>query len=292
MRRNFLFLITLFMFFLPNQSSFSQIVYSNNSVEVTNLTDNIYLLKEKIYFIANILACTGPDGVVLCDSGFREAADDLVKAVEHLKSGNVKYIINSHAHGDHVGANSSFGRKVIIIGHNNCEDSFTQKGLESITFEEEYSFTFNEKEITCFARPGGHSPCDIVIYIPAVKIAYLGDMYLSESFPLISIRYGARAQKLVDNLKEVCSLLPEDTRIIPGHGRLASMEDLKSYIDMVERTIRIVRTEMEAGKGLKEIQDRDVLKDWGEWGTFFEFITKESWIEDIFYSYSASIRRQ
>ena len=106
------------------------------------------------------------------------------------------------------------------------------------------------------------------------QTAYLGDIYLSESFPLIGIKSGARAQILVKNFKKILSILPEDTRLIPGHGRETTIDDLKNYIDMVETTIRIVRKEMEAGKSLEEIQNTDVLKDWGEWGTFFEFITK------------------
>jgi len=264
----------------------SQTIYSNNNVEVTNLTDKTYLLRETIYFTANIVALTGPDGILLLDTGFKHASADLVDAVKYLKSGKVKFIINSHPHGDHIGANSSFGKDVRIIGHKDCEDSFSGDGLKAITFKKEHSFTFNNEEINCIALPGGHSPCDIIIHLPTSKIAYLGDMYLSESFPLIAIGSGARAQTLFKNLKHTLSVLPEDTRLISGHGKVTTMEDLKNYIEMVETTIGIVRKEMTAGKSLEEIQKADVLKNWSEWGKFFEFITKDSWIEDIFLSYT------
>lgn len=284
--RKILAFLTVFIFLSHIENSVSQIIYSNKNVEVTNLTDKIYLLRETIYFTANIIAFAGPDGIILFDTGFREAADDLVDAVKHIKSEKVEFIINSHAHGDHVGANSFFGKDATIIGHEKCKESFTKGGLKVISFEKEYSFTFNEKEIKCIAYPGGHSPCDIVIYIPELKIAYLGDIYLSESFPLIGIGSGARAQILVKNLKKILSIFSEDTRLIPGHGRVTTIDDYKNYIDMVETTIEIVRKEMETGKSLEEIQNSDVLKDWGKWGAFFEFITKESWIEDVFISYS------
>jgi len=264
----------------------SQTIYSNENVEVTKLTDKIYLLRETIYFTANIIAFPGPDGILLLDTGFKHASDDLVDAVNHLNSGNVEFIINSHPHGDHVGANSSFGKNVTIIGHKDCEDSFSKTDWKIITFEEEYSFIFNNEEINCIALPGGHSPCDIVIHLPASKIAYLGDMYLSESFPLIAIGSGARAQTLVKNLEYTLSILPKDTRLIPGHGKVTTMEDLKNYIDMVETTIGIVRKKMDAGKSLEEMKNTDVLKDWGKWGKFFEFVTKDSWIEDIYLSYT------
>ena len=228
MKKILAFLI-VFIFLSHIENSISQIIYSNKNVEVTNIRDKIYLLKETIYFTGNIVAFSGPDGIVLFDTGFREAADDLVDAVKNIKSGKVEFIINSHAHGDHVGANSFFGEDVTIIGHKICEESFTKGGLKVITFEKEYSFTFNEQEIKCIAYPGGHSPCDVIIYIPDLKIAYLGDIYLSESFPLIGIGSGARAQILVKNLKKILSTLPEDTRLIPGHGRVTTIDDFKNY---------------------------------------------------------------
>lgn len=113
MKKILAFLI-VFIFLSHIENSISQIIYSNKNAKVTNLTDKIYLLKETINFTANIIAFVGPDGIILFDTGFQEAAGDLVDAVEHLKSGKVEFIINSHAHGDHIGANSLFRRYIFI----------------------------------------------------------------------------------------------------------------------------------------------------------------------------------
>ena len=131
-------------------------------------------------------------------------------------------------------------------------------------------------ELNCRAYPGGHTSCDIIVYAPKLKIAYLGDIYFSESFPRIDIESGSKAQVLLKHLKKIHSILPHDTRIIPGHGRVTTMDELKIYIDMVESTMKIIKDEMDKGKSLKEIQDADVLKDWSEWGTFFTMINKNS----------------
>jgi glyoxylase-like metal-dependent hydrolase (beta-lactamase superfamily II) len=280
MTRNIIAFITIILLFTDSMKVLSQIVYSNNHVELTKLDNNVFLLKEKYRFTANILAITGDESILLLDTGFREIADDLVDAVKYLGK-NVEIIINSHGHGDHVGANTSFGSNAIVMGHENCNDRFASSGLETITFDEEYSFDFSGNRVICRSFTGGHSNCDIVISIPDLNLAYLGDIYLSESFPLIGIGVDAKAQKLVSILKEIHEMLPEDTRLFAGHGKETTASDLSDYISMLETTIDIVRKEMIAGKSLAEIKEGDVLAKWSEWGEFFTFITKETWIEQI-----------
>jgi glyoxylase-like metal-dependent hydrolase (beta-lactamase superfamily II) len=260
----------------------SQLVYSNGNVQVTKINENLFELKETLYFTANIIAVTGSDSVLLLDTGFKQAASDLSDAVKHLNKGTVKYIINSHGHGDHIGANELLSKDATLIRHKSCEDkSFPKSKL----FDNEYHFYFNRTEIICIAFPNGHSPCDIIVYIPSLKFAYLGDIYLSESFPLVDIGSGASAQTVVKNLKKIAEILPKDILIIPGHGRNTTHEDLANYIEMLEKTISKVTGEMRLGKSLEQIQNADVLKEWSEWGKFFSFITKETWIEQIYLSY-------
>lgn len=260
----------------------SQVVYSNENVEVTKITENVFKLRETINFTANIIALTGSDSVLLMDTGFKQAGSDLSDAIRYLNKGTVKYIINSHGHGDHVGANELFSKDAVTIRHKNCKDT---SNPENIFLDDEYHFYFNKAEIRCIAFPDGHSRCDIIVYIPSLKLAYLGDIYLSESFPLVDTGSGASAQTAVRNLKRIAGTLPEDVLIIPGHGRNATHTDLMNYIEMLEKTISNVTGEMKAGKNLQQIQNANVLNEWSKWGTFFSFITKESWIEQIFQSY-------
>ena len=122
--------------------------------------------------------------------------------------------------------------------------------------------------------------------IPDLNLAYLGDLYLSESFPLVVVGAGSKAETLVSHLNEIYQSLPEETMLFPGHGKETTMEYLGGYIAILEETIEIVRKKMKSGKSLQEIQAADVLKKWGKWGQFFPFITKDSWIEQIYLSYS------
>jgi cyclase len=277
-----LFFFTLFV----DTYLISQVITSDKNVKVTKLSDKVYVFEETERYPVNIVAVTGSCGIILLDTGFKIYANDLVDAIKSLNSGKVEFIINSHIDRDHVEANYVFGTDVTIIGHKNCDHFFNESGAKSVTFEKNYSFKFNDVEIQCTAYPGGHTSCDIVVYIPKLNIAYLGDIYFSESFPRIDIESGSNAQVLLKHLKNIHSILPKETRLIPGHGRVTTMDEFKVYIDMVEKTMQIIKDEKDKGKSLKEIQDADVLKNWSEWGTFFKMINKNSWINNVYLSYS------
>jgi cyclase len=277
-----LFLVTLFV----HAYSISQVTTPNKSLKVQKLSDNVYVFEETERYRVNLVALTGKSGIILLDTGFKIYANDLVDTLKSLNSGRVEFIINSHIDRDHVEANYIFGKDITIIGHKNCDHFFKESGAKSITFEKNYSFKFNDMDIHCTAYPGGHTACDIIVYVPKLKIAYLGDIYFSESFPRVDIQSGSKAQVLLKNLKKIYSTLPKDTRLIPGHGRVTTMEEFRKYIDMVESTMKIIKAEMDRGKSLKEIQDEDLLKDWSEWGTFFTMINKNSWINNVYSSYS------
>ncbi len=280
-------LILLFLFTLFVQTySISQVTASNKNVKVQKLSDKVYVFEETERYPVNIVALTGSSGIILLDTGFKIYANDLVETVKSLNSGKVEFIINSHIDRDHVEANYVFGTDVTIIGHKNCDYFFNRSAAKSITFEENYSFKFNDVEIQCTAYPGGHTSCDIVIHVPKLNIAYLGDIYFSESFPRIDIESGSKAQVLLNHMKKIYSTLPKNTKLIPGHGRVTTMDEFEIYIDMVETTMQIIKDEKDKGKSLKEIQDADVLKDWNEWGTFFTMINKNSWINNVYLSYS------
>ena len=255
-------------------------------MEIQKLSDNVIVFEENERYRVNLVALTGPNGIVLLDTGFKMYADELVDYLKSLNSGRVEFIINSHADRDHVEANYIFGKDVIIIGHKNCDDFFKSSEAKSITFDDNYSFKFNDLDIQCTAYPGGHTSCDIIVYVPKLNIAYLGDLYFSESFPRVDTESGSKAQVLLKHLKKIYSVLPKNTKLIPGHGRVTTMDEFKLYIDMVESTMKIINDEIDKGKTLMEMQDADILKDWNKWGTFFTIINKNTWINNVYLSYT------
>jgi len=277
------FLLVIVIYGSTSISLPGQMLYNNDNVEVHILDENLFLLKETFRFTANILAISGEDGLLIMDTGFGEVSDDLKDAVNFLGK-DVKVIINSHLHGDHKGGNKSFGEGIKKIAHAKCKEDFQTEENYFIGIIEKYCFTFSGIEIVCIPFAGGHSQCDIIVHVPDMKLVYLGDLYLSESFPLVDVGVGSKAQIVVENLKEIVHILPDDTRIISGHGKETSTGELKSYINMLEETIEIVRSAISKGASVQEMKDSDILKEYGQWGDFFDFITESSWIEQIYYS--------
>jgi glyoxylase-like metal-dependent hydrolase (beta-lactamase superfamily II) len=263
----------------------AQVIYENDHIDVIRLQDNMFLLKENYQFSANCLAITGENGILLLDTGFGEIDDDFLDAVGSLGR-EVKVIVNSHAHHDHFGANAVFGKDVTVIGHRSCRDELARTGQQVQTFESSHTFDFEGHLVFCMAYTGGHSSCDVITFIPDLNIAFLGDLYFSESFPLVLPEEGSTVETLVNHLNEIYQSLPEETILFPGHGKETTMEYFGGYIAILEETIEVVRKRQKSGKSLKEIQDADVLKKWEKWGKSIPFITKESWIAQIYESYS------
>jgi glyoxylase-like metal-dependent hydrolase (beta-lactamase superfamily II) len=117
-------------------------------------------------------------------------------------------------------------------------------------------------------------------------LAYLGDLFLSESFPLVIIESGSSVETLLLHLNEIFQSLPDNTLLIPGHGKTTSMEYFGGYIALLEETVDIVRKKMKSGWSLQRIQQEDVLKKYDKLGQYLPCINKESWIEQIYLSYS------
>ena len=266
-------------------------VSENNSASVIKLADNIYRITFQYSLRPNIAALTGPDGVLLVDTGHQETAEKLISKVENFKSGDLKYIINTHLHGDHAGGNLLVGKKAEIIHYKNLEEFVTKGVLRQIKEQQKeiaapllgkyYSLNFNGEKIKIIPYPGIHSDYDLIIYFSNSGVAHLGDLLLTQSFPAV----GPKVQEYLEFLEKVTASFPTDTKFIGGHGRDYSVEDLKKYHQMLLTTIEVVRQEMKKGKGVEEIKSANVLEHWKSWGEFLTFLNTGYWIEAICKSY-------
>lgn len=279
------FLLASFLIIIIPEWIIAQEIYSNEHVELNRLDERTFLLKETYSFSANCLVLAGDNGLMLIDSGFGEVGEHLVDALGALGK-QVSVIVNSHAHHDHIGANHLFPKDVLVIGNGNCQDVSAQSGHQVQTVEKNPTYDFEGTLVFFISYPGGHSDCDIITYIPELNLAYLGDLYLSESFPLVLIQSGSSVETLLLHLNEIFQSLPDNTLLIPGHGKSTSMEYFGGYIALLEDSVDLVRKKMKSGWSLQRIQQADVLEKYEKFGQYFPFISKESWIEQIYLSYS------
>jgi glyoxylase-like metal-dependent hydrolase (beta-lactamase superfamily II) len=230
----------------------------------------------------NIGVSAGPDGILLVDTGHQEVAGELLSAVNQIKGGDIRYIINTHSHGDHAGGNETCGARAVIIGYDDLGQMVSKgvltKGDES---DNSYSMDFNGEEIKIIPSPGAHSDKDLIIYFIESGVVHMGDLLLTQSFPAV----GPRVKKYLKILDWVIDEFPQGIKFIGGHGRDYSMADVKEYRKMLVDTIKIVQKGMQDGKSVEDMKKDDVLKDYKSWGVFLEFLNTDYWIASVHDSY-------
>jgi glyoxylase-like metal-dependent hydrolase (beta-lactamase superfamily II) len=251
---------------------------------VIKFSDMVYRITLDFGLRPNIGVSAGPDGILLVDTGHRDVAGELRAAVNQVKDSNIRYIINTHPHGDHAGGNETCGENAVVIGFDDIEQRVAEgvltQGEESYAF---YSMVFNGEEIRIIPSPGAHSSKDLIIFFTKSGVVHMGDLLLTQSFPAV----GPRVKKYLEILDWTTDIFPKNTKFIGGHGRDYTLADVRDYRKMLEETIKIVRKGMTAGKSVEDMKKEDVLKDYKSWGVFLEFLDTDYWITSIHDSYKS-----
>ena len=267
--------------------------FSKVEIKASKVRGNIWMLNGAG---GNIGVSVGPDGILIVDDKFAPLAEKIRAALQGAGGGQLKFILNTHWHGDHTGANPVFGPEAPIIAHTKVRQRLATeqrrgervtppmdpKGWPVITFDESVSVHFNGEEIKVIHFPHGHTDGDSVIFFTGSNVAHLGDDFFAGRFPFVDLDSGGDVEGLAENIAEVIDELPADVAIIPGHGPLSTLDDLKTYHGMLVEMMNLVRGKMEAGKTLEQIKAEGLPEKWKDWGS--GFISTERWLETIYKS--------
>ncbi len=274
--------------------------YSNVEIKATKVAGNVYMLQGRG---GNIGVSVGEDGVLMVDDQFAPLAEKIKAAIKELGGDSPKFILNTHYHGDHTGGNSEFSAEGTIVAHANVRKRLTteqerrgqvvppkpKEAWPVITFDESLSIHFNGEEIKVIHYPSGHTDGDAVIYFTGANVVHMGDDFFAGRFPYVDLGSGGSVKGLINNIEKVVSEVPTDVKIIPGHGALSTVDDLKNYLEMLKETTKAVTQKMNDGKSLDEIK-ADGLPDWNSWGS--GFINTDSWISTIYNSFSKNMTKK
>ena len=265
------------------------------TVKVTKVSGNVYMLQGRG---GNIGAITGGDGILIIDDDYKAVSEKLRDALKGLGSPTPRYIINTHWHGDHTEGNAFFGKTATIVAHANVRKRlldppvifgevtapYVSHALPVVTYTESMSLHLNGEDIKIVHYPNGHTDGDSVVFFKNANVVHLGDDLFVGAFPFVDLDSGGSVQGLIANVRSLIATLPKDAKLIPGHGPLATLDDLKTFEQVLTETSKIVEDQMKAGKTLDEIKKAGLPEKYSSYGT--GFVKTDFWIEILHRSYA------
>jgi cyclase len=257
-------------------------------IQVERVAGSVYMLHGVGGFSGgNIGVSVGDDGVVLVDDEYAALAPKIEAALEGISRKPVRFVLNTHFHGDHTNGNKVFGLESTIIAQDNARkriasnDRFDGKpgtrapkeALPIITFDSKVSIHLNGEEIRGVHFPAGHTDGDTVIFFTGSKVVHMGDDFFNGTFPFIDLEAGGSVRGCIAAVETVLSRISDDdgVKIIPGHGALATRSDLQEYLTMLRETSAIVEKGIQGGKTVEQLQKENVLAAYeARWGSGME----------------------
>jgi cyclase len=274
--------------------------FSKVAVNVTPVGGAVSMLEGQG---GNVGVSVGPDGVLMIDTEFPGLRDKLLAAIAGLeKPGTPRIVVNTHWHGDHTGGNAGIARLpdggfgAVILAQDNVRDRLLKgtatqpaapaAALPIITFKDGITLHMNGDDIRVQHFEHGHTDGDCVLLFPASKAAHLGDLFFNARFPFVDLASGGDVVGLQRSIEALLKQLPDDWKIIPGHGPLATHKDLEAYDRMLTESLKAVRERIAKGLDKDKVVAAGLPDEWKSWN--WEFVNTDRWLGTVYDSLKAA----
>jgi len=244
----------------------------------------------------NIGVSYGADGNILIDDQYAPATERVVAAIRTLDPDPIRFVINTHWHGDHSGGNENLGRAgTVIVAHDNVRIRMTMAqlvrgeqvppspagALPVITFSDNLTFHLNGDDIRALHVEHAHTDGDVMIYWTRANVLHMGDVYFNGMLPFVDLDSGGSIDGVIAAATTGLALANETTVIIPGHGPIARRADLERYRDMLLALRNRIGQGIAAGRTLEELKAEGHADAYGRDS---DFITPAAFTEMVYRS--------
>jgi cyclase len=261
--------------------------FSKVQMKVTKVAGNVYMLEGSG---GNIGASIGEDGIVIVDDQFAPLADKIKAALKGVTDKPVRFVINTHFHGDHTGGNAIFQKDAPVIAQDNVRKRLEAGGgdhkpapkdaLPIITFDHDVTVHLNGEDIHALHFASGHTDGDSIIFFSKSNVVHMGDDFVTYGYPFIDLKSGGSVEGMIAAVDDVAGKLPADVKVIPGHGPISNLDDVRKFSAMLKDTLAVVQKALKQGKTLDQMKQEKILAPWDKWSG--EFINSNGFIEVLY----------
>ena len=273
----------LLLAFIPAIAG-AQANFDTIQVRAQALRGGIYMLTGSG---GNIGLSVGDDATFIVDDQYAPLTPKIIAAVAAITSKPIRFVVNTHWHGDHTGGNENVGRTgALIVAHDNVRkrmsteqfnDVFNRRtpaspagALPVVTFNDSVSFHINGDQLVAFHVPPAHTDGDAVIHFTKADVVHMGDTFFATGYPFIDVSSGGHVNGIIGVADRVLATCKPTTIVIPGHGPASTCDNLREYRNMVAAIRDKVRAEMQRGRTLEQIAEAKVTAEFdAKWGRGF-----------------------
>ena len=249
--------------------------FDSVTIKTTKVAGSVYMLEGAG---GNIGVLVGNDGVILVDDQFAPLSEKIKKAIASISDKPIRFVINTHFHGDHSDGNKVFGSEgSIIVAHENArkrlstdyfyktykqeQKAMSIEGLPKITFAQSLNFNMNGETVQVIHIKNAHTDGDAAIYFKEANVLHAGDAFVRYGLPFIDDDGGGTIDGMINGAEQMLKMINDETKIIPGHGQISSKKDLLDYKNQLQTIRNRIADGIKAGKTVDQIISSDPTKE-------------------------------
>ena len=254
--------------------------FSKVEIKATQVAGSVWMLEGSG---GNIGVSAGEDGIVMVDDQFAPLVPKIKAALAKISQKPVRFLLNTHWHFDHVGGNAGMADTAAILAHENVRkrmqagaEMFGRKiepaeprALPVITYQRDVTIWLNGEPVRALHVPPGHTDGDTVVFFTKSNVVHMGDDFFATGFPFVDLDSGGSVRGLIGAIDEVLPQIPPDAKIIPGHGPLQTVADLKKFRNRLDEIVALVARGLKSGKTVEQMQKEKLLAPYEDWNAGF-----------------------